>query len=81
MIIYILYYQIGRPLYSQDSLQTVQVDGQNRQRTQIILLVDEVRDVDQGTYTCTAQNLEGSRSASTSVKVQSAQTNTKPKKP
>uniref|UniRef100_A0A672SKZ6 Platelet-derived growth factor receptor-like protein n=2 Tax=Sinocyclocheilus grahami TaxID=75366 RepID=A0A672SKZ6_SINGR len=74
--------KIGRPLYTQDSVQTVQVDGQNRQRTQTILLVDEVREVDQGTYTCTAQNLEGSRSASTSVKVQqSARTNTKPKKP
>ncbi|KAF4104989.1 hypothetical protein G5714_014320 [Onychostoma macrolepis] len=73
--------KIGRPLYSQDSVQTVQVDGQNRQRTQTILLVDELREVDQGTYICTAENLEGSRSASTSVKVQSARTNTKPKKP
>uniref|UniRef100_A0A671RPV3 Platelet-derived growth factor receptor-like protein n=1 Tax=Sinocyclocheilus anshuiensis TaxID=1608454 RepID=A0A671RPV3_9TELE len=74
--------KIGHPLYTQDSVQTVQVDGQNRQRTQTILLVDKVREVDQGTYTCTAQNLEGSRSASTSVKVQpSAQANTKPKKP
>lgn len=73
--------KIGRPSYTQDSVQTVQVDGQNRQRAQTILLVDEVREVDQGTYTCTAQNLEGSRSASTTVKVHSAQTTTKPKKP
>lgn len=67
-------------MYTQDSVQTVQVDGQNRQRTQAVLLVDEVREVDQGTYTCTAQNLQGSRSASTSVKVQSARANTKPKR-
>ncbi|XP_051716946.1 platelet-derived growth factor receptor-like protein [Ctenopharyngodon idella] len=73
--------KIGRPMYTQDSVQTVQVDGQNRQRSQTVLLVDEVREVDQGTYTCTAQNLQGSRSASTSVKVQSARANAKPKKP
>ncbi|XP_052470395.1 platelet-derived growth factor receptor-like protein [Carassius gibelio] len=73
--------KIGRPLHTLDNVQTVQVDGQNRQRTQITLLVDEVREVDHGTYTCTAQNLQGSRSASTTVKVQSAQTTTKPKKP
>ncbi|KAK7141089.1 hypothetical protein R3I93_015291 [Phoxinus phoxinus] len=72
--------KIGRPMYTQDSVQTVQVDGQNRHRTQTVLLVDEVREVDQGTYTCTAQNLQGSRSASTSVKVQSARANTKPKR-
>ncbi|XP_051514114.1 platelet-derived growth factor receptor-like protein [Myxocyprinus asiaticus] len=72
--------KIGRPLYTQDSVQTVQVDGQNRQRSQTVLLVDEIREVDQGTYTCTAQNLVGSRSASTSVKVQSARTTNKPKK-
>ncbi|KAG9281308.1 platelet-derived growth factor receptor-like protein [Astyanax mexicanus] len=72
---------IGRPLYTQDSMQTVQVDGQSRQRSQSVLLVDEVREVDQGTYTCTAQNLEGSRSASTTVKVVPARSANKPKKP
>ncbi|KAA0709605.1 Platelet-derived growth factor receptor-like protein [Triplophysa tibetana] len=72
--------KIGRPLYTQDSVQTVQVDGQNRQRSETVLQVDEFREVDQGIYTCTAQNLEGSRSASTSVKVQSAGTTTRPKK-
>uniref|UniRef100_A0A3P9NGW2 Platelet-derived growth factor receptor-like protein n=1 Tax=Poecilia reticulata TaxID=8081 RepID=A0A3P9NGW2_POERE len=36
---------------------------------QSVLQVDEVRDVDQGTYTCTAQNLQGANSVSTTVKV------------
>ncbi|KAM7389541.1 hypothetical protein PAMP_023511 [Pampus punctatissimus] len=58
--------QIGRPLYTQDSVSPV---GGGRQQTQSVLLVDEVRDVDQGTYTCTAENLQGAKSASTTVKV------------
>ncbi|XP_066526007.1 platelet-derived growth factor receptor-like protein [Hoplias malabaricus] len=75
--------KIGRPLYTQDSVQTLQVGGRSRQRSQSVLLVDEVREVDQGTYTCTAQNLEGSRSVSTNVKVLSAHSANanKPKKP
>ncbi|XP_062380842.1 platelet-derived growth factor receptor-like protein [Sardina pilchardus] len=61
--------QIGRPLYTQDSVEVANNIGRLRQRSVSILMVDEVRDVDQGTYTCTAQNLEGSRSTSTTVKV------------
>ncbi|KAF7702452.1 platelet-derived growth factor receptor-like protein [Silurus meridionalis] len=61
--------KIGRPLYTQETAQTVQVDGRSRQRSQSVLQVDEVRKVDEGTYTCTAQNLQGSRSASTHVTV------------
>ncbi|KAG5264042.1 hypothetical protein AALO_G00271490 [Alosa alosa] len=61
--------QIGRPLYTQDSIEPANNIGRLRQRSQSILMVDEVRVVDQGTYTCTAQNLEGSRSTSTTVKV------------
>ncbi|KAL2077599.1 hypothetical protein ACEWY4_027103 [Coilia grayii] len=73
---------IGRPLYTQDSVGVANNIGRLRQRSQSVLMVDEVRDVDQGTYTCTAQNLEGSRSASTTVKVvPKANTGTKPKKP
>uniref|UniRef100_A0A3B4ACN4 Platelet-derived growth factor receptor-like protein n=1 Tax=Periophthalmus magnuspinnatus TaxID=409849 RepID=A0A3B4ACN4_9GOBI len=59
--------QIGRPLYTEDSVSPAA--GENTEKFQSILLVDEVRDVDQGTYTCTAQNLQGSKSVSTSVKV------------
>ncbi|KAL3045085.1 platelet-derived growth factor receptor-like protein [Trematomus bernacchii] len=60
--------QIGRPLYTQDSISPVG-GGAARQQSQSVLLVDEVRDVDHGTYTCTAQNLQGAKSVSTTVKV------------
>lgn len=73
-------WQIGRPLYTQDSVEAANNIGRLRQRSLSIIMVDEVRDVDQGTYTCTAQNLEGSRSASTTVKVV-PKVNAKPRKP
>ncbi|XP_023257869.1 platelet-derived growth factor receptor-like protein [Seriola lalandi dorsalis] len=60
--------QIGRPLYTQESVNP-DGGGAARQQSQSVLLVDEVRDVDQGTYTCTAQNLQGAKSVSTTVKV------------
>ncbi|XP_076594882.1 platelet-derived growth factor receptor-like protein [Chaetodon auriga] len=60
--------QIGRPLYTQESISPV-AGGTARQQSRSVLLVDEVRDVDQGTYTCTAQNLQGVTSVSTTVKV------------
>ncbi|XP_042349867.1 platelet-derived growth factor receptor-like protein [Plectropomus leopardus] len=69
--------EIGRPLYTQDSTSP-DGGGAAQQHSQSVLLVDEVRDVDQGTYTCTAQNLQGAKSASTTVKVVPK---TKPKKP
>ncbi|XP_017341667.1 platelet-derived growth factor receptor-like protein [Ictalurus punctatus] len=70
--------KIGRPLYTQETAQTVQLDGRSRQRLQSVLQVDEVREVDEGTYTCTAQNLQGSRSVSTNVNVQKKRNATKP---
>ncbi|KAJ8351353.1 hypothetical protein SKAU_G00228290 [Synaphobranchus kaupii] len=74
--------QIGRPLYTEDSVRPMRGSGQGQQRSETVLLVDEVREVDGGTYTCTAQNLEGSRSASTSVKVLPAHTTTpRPRRP
>ncbi|KAM9741794.1 platelet-derived growth factor receptor-like protein [Menidia menidia] len=60
--------QIGRPLYTLDSISPVS-GGPAQQQFQSVLLVDEVRDVDSGTYTCTAQNLQGVKSVSTTVKV------------
>ncbi|XP_041846555.1 platelet-derived growth factor receptor-like protein [Melanotaenia boesemani] len=60
--------QIGRPLYTQESISPVS-GGSARQQFQSVFLVDEVRDVDSGTYTCTAQNLQGAKSVSTIVKV------------
>ncbi|KAG5852992.1 hypothetical protein ANANG_G00068410 [Anguilla anguilla] len=74
--------EIGRPLYTEDSVRPMRGSGQGQQRSETVLLVDEVREVDGGTYTCTAQNLEGSRSASTSVKVLPAQPATpRPRRP
>ncbi|XP_032384393.1 platelet-derived growth factor receptor-like protein [Etheostoma spectabile] len=69
--------QIGRPLNTQDSITPVG-GGAARQQSQSVLQVDEVRDVDQGTYTCTAHNLLGATSVSTTVKVVPK---AKPKKP
>ncbi|KAM6923796.1 platelet-derived growth factor receptor-like protein [Xenentodon cancila] len=69
--------QIGRPLYTEDSVRPVS-GGSAQQQYQSVLLVDEVRDVDQGTYTCTAQNLQGAKSVSTAIKVVPK---VKPKKP
>ena len=78
--------QIGRPLYTQDSVHP-DGGGLGRQQSQTVLLVDEVREVDGGTYTCTAQNLQGSRTTSTTIKVLAAaakdkvKVKPKPKKP
>ncbi|TDH07804.1 hypothetical protein EPR50_G00109810 [Perca flavescens] len=69
--------QIGRPLNTQESITPV-VGGAARQQSQSVLLVEEVRDVDQGTYTCTAHNLLGATSVSTTVAVVPK---AKPKKP
>ncbi|XP_005795576.3 platelet-derived growth factor receptor-like protein [Xiphophorus maculatus] len=60
--------QIGRPLYTEETTIPVSEEA-SRQQFQSVLQVDEVRDVDQGTYTCTAQNLQGAKSVSTTVKV------------
>ncbi|KAJ8015058.1 hypothetical protein DPEC_G00022190 [Dallia pectoralis] len=78
--------QIGRPMYTQESVHPVD-GGPERQQSQSVLQVDEVREVDGGTYTCTAENLQGSRNTTTVVQVlvASATSRTKvkakPKKP
>lgn len=57
-----------RPLYTEETV--IPVSGQvSQQQFQSVLQVDEVRDLDQGVYTCTAQNLQGAKSVSTTVKV------------
>uniref|UniRef100_A0A8C2ZMF2 Platelet-derived growth factor receptor-like protein n=1 Tax=Cyclopterus lumpus TaxID=8103 RepID=A0A8C2ZMF2_CYCLU len=58
--------QIGRPLYTQESISPIG-GGAARQQSQSVLLVDEVRDVDQGAYTCTALNLQGAKSVDMDV--------------
>ncbi|CAL8235065.1 unnamed protein product [Boreogadus saida] len=61
--------QIGRPLYTQEIRTPVAGGPGARQKIQSVLLVDEVREVDHGTYTCTAENLQGAKSTSTTVQV------------
>lgn len=76
---YLCWLQSGRPPYTQENVSPVPGGtSQQQQQSQSVLLVDEVRDVDQGTYTCTAQNLQGAKSVSTTVKVVNK---AKPKKP
>lgn len=65
---FICYLQIGRPPYTQESRGPV-TGRSDQEQFQSILLVDEVRDVDHGVYTCTAENLQGAKSASTTIKV------------
>ncbi|XP_075458237.1 platelet-derived growth factor receptor-like protein [Ascaphus truei] len=61
--------QFGRPLYVRESTEQTRRGGQLLQESQSILNVDEARAVDDGTYTCSAQNLQGSTSVSTRVTV------------
>ncbi|KAJ3587537.1 hypothetical protein NHX12_011134 [Muraenolepis orangiensis] len=61
--------QMGRPLYTQEVSRPSAGGPGARQQFQSVLLVDEVREVDHGTYTCTAENLQGAKSTSTTVKV------------
>ncbi|KAM9310071.1 platelet-derived growth factor receptor-like protein [Pholidichthys leucotaenia] len=60
--------QIGRPPYTQESVTSVRGEAA-RQQSQSVLLVDECERRRPGVYTCTAHNLQGAKSVSTSVKV------------
>ncbi|KAM4747458.1 platelet-derived growth factor receptor-like protein [Rhinophrynus dorsalis] len=61
--------QIGRPPYVRESTLQTRRGGQLMQESQSILYVDGARAVDDGIYTCTAQNLQGSTSVTTRVTV------------
>ncbi|XP_072256608.1 platelet-derived growth factor receptor-like protein [Pyxicephalus adspersus] len=61
--------KIGRPPYVRESTSQTRRGGQLLQESQSILNIDESRAGDDGTYTCSAQNLQGSTSASTKVSV------------
>ncbi|XP_032885795.1 platelet-derived growth factor receptor-like protein [Amblyraja radiata] len=61
--------QLGRPTYTMESQQSVYAGGQALQSSQSVLLVDEARPIDEGLYTCTAQNQQGATSVSTRVNV------------
>ncbi|XP_075716010.1 platelet-derived growth factor receptor-like protein [Rhinoderma darwinii] len=61
--------KIGRPPYVRENTSQTRRGGQLMQESQSILYIDESRAVDDGIYTCTAQNLQGSTSVTTSVTV------------
>ncbi|XP_069754248.1 platelet-derived growth factor receptor-like protein [Narcine bancroftii] len=61
--------RLGRPTYTMESQKPVYVGGKVAQSFQSVLLVDEARPVDEGLYTCTAQNLQGTSTISTRVNV------------
>ncbi|KAM8973315.1 platelet-derived growth factor receptor-like protein [Pelodytes ibericus] len=61
--------QIGRPPYVRETAEQVRRGGQLVQESKSVLSVDGARAVDEGTYTCTAQNLQGSTSVTTRVSV------------
>ncbi|XP_063784767.1 platelet-derived growth factor receptor-like protein isoform X2 [Pseudophryne corroboree] len=61
--------QIGRPPYVRESTAQTRRGGQLMQESQSVLAIDEARAVDDGTYTCTAQNLQGSTSVTTRVSI------------
>ncbi|XP_043931350.1 platelet-derived growth factor receptor-like protein [Protopterus annectens] len=61
--------KLGRPPYTRESSDTVRRGGQTLQRSESVLFVDEARAVDDGQYTCTAKNLQGSTVVSTHVRI------------
>uniref|UniRef100_A0A8C5MPR8 Platelet-derived growth factor receptor-like protein n=1 Tax=Leptobrachium leishanense TaxID=445787 RepID=A0A8C5MPR8_9ANUR len=69
--------QIGRPPYVREFTDQVRRGGQLMQESKSILTVDGARAVDDGTYTCTAQNLQGSTSVTTRVNVLQSSTSTR----
>ncbi|KAM4676805.1 platelet-derived growth factor receptor-like protein [Discoglossus pictus] len=66
--------KVGRPPYVRESTVQTRRGGQLMQESQSVLSVDGARDVDDGIYTCTAQNLQGSTSVTTRVTVLQAAT-------
>ncbi|XP_028574139.2 platelet-derived growth factor receptor-like protein [Podarcis muralis] len=61
--------QIGRPPYIRERTDLVRRGGQVQQESESILYVDEARAVDDGLYTCTAENLQGGTAVSTRIRL------------
>ncbi|XP_053318176.1 platelet-derived growth factor receptor-like protein, partial [Spea bombifrons] len=61
--------QMGRPPYVRENTDQVRRGGQLMQESKSVLYVDGARPVDDGTYTCTAQNLQGSTTVTTNVAI------------
>ncbi|XP_069809869.1 platelet-derived growth factor receptor-like protein [Dendropsophus ebraccatus] len=68
--------QIGRPPYVREHTSQTRRGGQLLQESESTLYIDEARAVDDGTYTCTAQNLQGSTSVTTRVTILTATSST-----
>ncbi|XP_069812194.1 platelet-derived growth factor receptor-like protein [Dendropsophus ebraccatus] len=68
--------QIGRPPYVREHTSQTRRGGQLLQESESTLYIDEARAVDDGTYTCTAQNLQGSTSVTTRVTILPATSST-----
>ncbi|EMP24708.1 Platelet-derived growth factor receptor-like protein [Chelonia mydas] len=61
--------QIGRPPYIRERTDLARRGGQVQQESESILYVDEARAIDEGLYTCSATNLQGTTTVSTRVRV------------
>ncbi|XP_038596534.1 platelet-derived growth factor receptor-like protein [Tachyglossus aculeatus] len=61
--------QIGRPPYVRERTVLVRRIGQVQLESESVLYVDEARVVDDGLYSCRTENLQGSTTASTRVRV------------
>ncbi|XP_008103012.2 platelet-derived growth factor receptor-like protein [Anolis carolinensis] len=59
--------QIGRPPYVREHTDLVRQGGQVQQESKSIFYIDEARVVDDGLYSCIAENLQGSTTVSTRV--------------
>uniref|UniRef100_A0A452HZC1 Platelet-derived growth factor receptor-like protein n=1 Tax=Gopherus agassizii TaxID=38772 RepID=A0A452HZC1_9SAUR len=59
--------QIGRPPYIRERADLARQGGQVQQESESILYIDEARAIDEGLYTCTAMNLQGTTTVSTRV--------------
>lgn len=66
---FVLYFQIGRPPYVHERTDLVRRGGQVQQESESILYIDEARVIDDGLYTCIAENLQGSSRVSTRVRM------------
>ncbi|XP_072846147.2 platelet-derived growth factor receptor-like protein isoform X2 [Pogona vitticeps] len=61
--------QMGRPPYVRERADLVRHGGQVRKESESILYIDEARAVDDGLYHCTAENLQGTTTVSTRIRL------------
>ncbi|XP_062979392.1 platelet-derived growth factor receptor-like protein [Elgaria multicarinata webbii] len=61
--------QMGRPPYVRERTDLVRRSGQVQQESESILYIDEARAVDDGLYSCIAENLQGTTTVSTRIRL------------